>query len=198
MLVISKFTAMPYKLGLNWEICPGKTGRFGMHEMQEKPYINNGQAERSSEGPSSAQATYRIDVLIVEDNQANQMVFSRVMETMNASYEVADNGKQAIADMIKFRPAVILMDVSMPVMDGLEATRSIRGLTRGTESFADYNPYIIGATANVMERDKLECFDAGMDDYMSKPVSPAELREKLTRKLAEKGLRDLPLFAERS
>jgi len=157
---------------------------------------NNKQTDIRSEGALNTPQKYLIDVLVVEDNEANQMVFCCVLDDMGATYETAQNGKEAIASMIKYRPAVILMDVSMPVMDGLEASRAIRGLTSDVENFADYRPCIIGATANGMDRDKLECMDAGMDDYMLKPISPAVLREKLTRRLAEKGVRELPLFAK--
>jgi CheY-like chemotaxis protein len=135
----------------------------------------------SPESQHGAMSKYFVDVLVVEDNQSNQLVFSHILKSMGASFKVAANGKQAIEQMIKHRPAIILMDVSMPIMDGLEATRSIRGLTRDTDSFFGYRPYILAITANYMEQDKLECLDAGMDGFMAKPISPKMLRTRLRK-----------------
>ena len=117
---------------------------------------------------AAAPRTYRI--LLAEDNKINQMLATALLQ--KAGYEVkpVENGALAVAEVRDGAWDVVLMDVHMPEMDGLEATRSIRELA-GDKSRIP----IVAMTANAMEEDRQRCLDAGMDDYVSKPVNEVEL-----------------------
>ena len=103
-------------------------------------------------------------VLLVEDNQVNQMLATAMLKKGNMSVEVAANGLDAIHALSDRSFDVVLMDVQMPVMDGLEATRSIRDVLQ----FPDLP--VIAMTANAMRGDRERCIDAGMNDYITKPI----------------------------
>lgn len=121
-----------------------------------------------------------VDVLIVEDNEMNQLLFSQILKDEGYSFTIACNGSEGVSMYEKVDPKVILMDVSMPVMNGHDATRAIRKIEEGTHRRIP----IIGATAHAISGDMEQCFDAGMDDYLSKPVSPKELARKLDKWIA--------------
>ncbi len=114
-------------------------------------------------------------ILLAEDNQVNQKLALRILEQMGYRADVASNGLEAVESIERQIYDVILMDVQMPEMDGLDATRSIRKLTESTQ------PHIIAMTANAMEGDREMCLDAGMDDYISKPIRVHELVAALLR-----------------
>ncbi|TMP25666.1 diguanylate cyclase [Pseudoalteromonas rubra] len=119
-------------------------------------------------------------VLLVEDNKVNQIVAVRILEHLGVSTDIAENGYEALD---KLRDAddstpytIVLMDCQMPKMDGYEATRCIRSAQAGSLQ-ADIP--IIAMTANAMQGDKQKCLDAGMDDYITKPIESAKVAEKL-------------------
>ena len=116
-------------------------------------------------------------VLIVEDYPANVMVTSMMLENMGFAVDAAVNGSVAVNKLLnRASPyAAILMDLQMDDMDGFEATRQIRAI----EQQRGWRQQIIGVTAHALAGDRAACFEAGMDDYMSKPVSPDLLAEKL-------------------
>ena len=122
-----------------------------------------------------------IDVLVAEDNEVNQIVVNEVLDSLGASYVTVTDGKAAVAAAQSMQPKIILMDVSMPVMNGHEATRIIREAEQGT----DNHVIIIGTTAHAMTGDREACLDAGMDEYMSKPISPKILQKRLRELLSE-------------
>lgn len=109
----------------------------------------------------------KIRVLIAEDNVVNQLVISSMLSSQPVTIELAENGSVCIEKFKKFKPDIVIMDVSMPVMDGLDAARAIRA--HEVEANLKRTP-IIGATAHVMDEDRQKCRDAGMDDYVSKPI----------------------------
>lgn len=116
-------------------------------------------------------------VLLVEDNPVNQMIAKKMLEKLSLSYELAENGEQAVQIMQQPHDFdLLLMDCQMPVMDGYTATRAIRQYE--TENQLGRTP-IIAMTANTMENDKSACLQAGMDDYITKPVAQAALQETL-------------------
>ena len=112
-------------------------------------------------------------ILLAEDNQVNQKLALRILEQMGYRADVASNGLEAVESIERQVYDVIFMDVQMPEMDGLDATRSIRKLTEVTQ------PHIIAMTANALEGDREMCLAAGMNDYISKPIRVNELVEAL-------------------
>lgn len=110
-------------------------------------------------------------ILIAEDNQMNQHVIMHIMHKMGYEPNLAKNGKEAVEAANQTDYDIILMDMQMPVMDGLEATRAIR-------QTVVKQPIIIALTANAMAGDEETCLQAGMDDYVSKPVKMEELMNK--------------------
>jgi len=115
-------------------------------------------------------------VLLVEDNAVNQRIGKRLLDKLNCSVDIAPNGLAAIRQWSPGKYDVVLMDCQMPEMDGFEATTEIR--RREAASSAPPTP-IIAMTANNMHGDRERCIESGMDDFLPKPVSFAELREKL-------------------
>ncbi len=129
--------------------------------------------------PSQQSADVALDsskrILLVEDNKVNQRVALLVLKKLGLQADIANNGLEALEAIDNTAYDIILMDVRMPEMDGLEATRNIR------ERFAPERekPWIIAMTASAMTEDKEACFDAGMNDYTSKPVRPQILQTAL-------------------
>jgi PAS domain S-box-containing protein len=115
-------------------------------------------------------------MLLAEDNVINQKVAVRILSQMGYRPDVVQNGVEVLQALERQNYDVILMDVQMPEMDGLEATRQIRQLYTGPR-----RPWIIAMTANAMDIDQKNCFDAGMDAYLSKPVRIEALEAELVR-----------------
>lgn len=103
-------------------------------------------------------------VLIVDDNEVNQIVVLKVLEKKGLSCESASNGQEAIEKIMSHKYDAVFMDIQMPIMDGYEATR----ILRKEENYKDL--FIVAMTANAMAQDREKCLDAGMDDYVSKPL----------------------------
>jgi two-component system sensor histidine kinase/response regulator len=117
-------------------------------------------------------------VLVVEDNVVNQKLAKRVLETLGCSVDVAANGLEAV-EKIKQSPCdLVFMDCQMPEMDGYEATAEIRRY----EDTSKHTP-IIAMTAQAMQGDREKCLEAGMDDYISKPIKK-EIVSEMIRKWA--------------
>lgn len=124
-----------------------------------------------------------VTILVAEDNDVNQMVVEQILETTGHSFTIVDNGRQAVEMFHKLQPKLVLMDVSMPDMNGLEATKAIRE----AEKEKGHQTPIIGLTAHALKGDREMCLEAGMNDYMSKPISPDKLTAKVEEWLAESG-----------
>ena len=124
-------------------------------------------------------------ILLAEDNAVNQKLALRLLSQMGYRADVAANGIEAIQAVERQPYDVVLMDVQMPEMDGLEATRQIRARSqaRGAGT-AGSRPRIIAMTANAMQGDRELCLEAGMDDYLAKPIRVAELVAALSRSAA--------------
>ena len=120
-------------------------------------------------------ARHPLKILLAEDNPVNQKLALRLLERMGYRADVAGNGLEAITAIEGSVYDVVLMDVQMPELDGLEATRRIRRRWPG-----DTGPRIVAMTANAMEGDREACLAAGMDDYVSKPIRPEALGAALT------------------
>ncbi|MFC9582000.1 response regulator [Streptomyces yangpuensis] len=140
------------------------------------------QAPETSRSPSSpvpppgdlTAAPRDLRILVAEDNEPNRLLLLRMLKKIGYTAHVAHNGRQAL-EALRERPFdVVLMDVQMPEMDGLEASRRIHG-----EWPADTRPTIIAMTANAMPGDREQCLAAGMDDYITKPLHLQELARAL-------------------
>jgi signal transduction histidine kinase/CheY-like chemotaxis protein len=113
-------------------------------------------------------------VLIAEDNPVNQRVASRMLHRLGYQADVVENGRLAVEAAERLAYDVIFMDVQMPELDGLEAARRIRA--RGGRT-----PWIIALTAHALDEDRRQCLDAGMNDFLSKPVQLTELTKAMSR-----------------
>lgn len=138
-----------------------------------------GRRARSSEAPttavvSAASALAGLRVLVVEDNRINQRVAKMILEKWGCEVEVASRGLEALASRDHSQYQLVLMDVQMPGMDGLETTQRMRAAeAAGTWPRLP----IVAMTANAMKGDRELCLSAGMDDYVSKPIDPVALLE---------------------
>lgn len=121
-------------------------------------------------------ASNALQVLLVEDNPVNQKVGVRMLERLGCQVNVVDRGEKAVKAVLTGKYSHVFMDLSMPGMDGLEATEEIRKLPETVRQ-----PVIIALTANATTGDRVKCLEVGMDDYASKPVDPKTLRLLLDR-----------------
>jgi CheY-like chemotaxis protein len=120
-------------------------------------------------------------ILLAEDYVVNQKLALRLLAQMGYRADVAANGLEAIQALERQPYDVILMDIRMPEMDGLEATRQIRARWGSGERQGGQGPHIIAMTANAIQGDREMCLAAGMDDYLSKPIRVDELVQALAR-----------------
>jgi two-component system sensor histidine kinase/response regulator len=140
------------------------------------------EARRAPAAPSQAPAVpsaeaASIRVLLVEDNLVNQKVAQALLERLGCSVDIAMNGKEALALLDAEDYSMVFMDCQMPVMDGYDATRTIRA----TEKKQGTRIPIVAMTASAMQGDREKCLDVGMDDYITKPVKKEFLRTALER-----------------
>ena len=150
-----------------WFVVPMGLSQTPLEVSSSKPQTENGKLEGR--------------VLLVEDNPVNEMVARKMLEKLGLDSVTATNGQEAL-DMLESESVdVVLMDCQMPEMDGFEATRHLR--MREKLANADALP-VIAMTANVMEGDRERCLQAGMDDYLGKPVRMDELESTLRRWLS--------------
>ena len=182
-------------LAINRQLVALMGGTIGVHSEEGKgstfwtvlplfaPNVEQSQGMASGEQgdveksflPSPARAARR--VLLVEDNEVNRKVAVRLLGKLGYAVDVASDGEEAVEKTAQQRYDAVLMDVHMPRMDGLEATRLIRERERGTGE----HQVIIAMTASVMKEDVQRCLASGMDDYLSKPVKMEVLQEMLEK-----------------
>jgi len=113
---------------------------------------------------------YPLNILVAEDNIINQKLIERVLHKLGYKIEMVDNGKQAVEQLLMHHFDIVLMDIQMPVMDGMEATRMIRNTL-------PYQPYIVALTANAMPEERDIYLKGGMDEYISKPMNLEKLKD---------------------
>jgi CheY-like chemotaxis protein len=140
--------------------------KIGKSSSSLEPVIANRSAETTTQIP--------LRILIAEDNPVNQTLAVRALTKLGYETAVAENGLVAIKELQRQAYDIVLMDVQMPEMDGLEATRVIR-------QDQSSQPVIIAMTANAMKEDKEACLEAGMDDYISKPIRMEQLVQTLSK-----------------
>jgi CheY-like chemotaxis protein len=134
-------------------------------------------ARHADPGAAVTEAGHQVDILVAEDNEVNQLVFTQILGETGYRFEVVANGRLALEAYDRLKPQMILMDVSMPEMNGHEATLEIRRAEEGTGRHVP----IVGVTAHAQKGDRERCIEAGMDDYLSKPISPKALLAKVQR-----------------
>ncbi|MEH2358334.1 response regulator [Nostoc sp.] len=169
---------------------------FRSQELKLKNYDNNSNyhspdsdklsSERSRTTKTERLALSEVErsrsfrILLAEDNLVNQKVALKQLQSLGYSADVAGNGKEVLQLLEKIPYDLILMDCQMPVLDGLETTKEIHRWQKS--NFASgYRPVVIAMTANAMKEDQQMCLDAGMDDYLSKPVIKEKLAAALER-----------------
>jgi signal transduction histidine kinase/DNA-binding response OmpR family regulator len=146
---------------------------FHTHSL-ETPALKDFPEKTSNQNNESTQ----LKILLVEDNMINQLVAKTILTKLDYIVEIANNGKEAVDILENQEFAAVLMDYQMPVMDGIEATRTIRATEKET---ARKRAVIIAMTANAMKGDKEDCLNAGMDDYIAKPIDLTILETTLKK-----------------
>lgn len=159
----------------------GSTFRFSVlvsqPEADSSPEVGNNAPEREISGTKDA-----LKILVAEDNLTNQFVIRRLLQKLGSTPDIVENGIQAIAAVQKQRYDLVLMDMMMPEMDGLTAARMIRQLPPPA-----CDTYIVALTANAALEDELSCRQAGMNDFVTKPVTRDRLNAALERSTAKSG-----------
>jgi signal transduction histidine kinase/DNA-binding response OmpR family regulator len=147
-------------------------------DTQESPIVE------SSGVPNKSSLT----ILLVEDNATNQKVASFILKKLGYTADIANNGKEAINAIAAFPYDLVFMDIQMPIMDGLAATRRVCEIYPNKSD----RPWIVAMTANALPDDRRECLEAGMDDYISKPIS----KEQISLIISRCQVRQLPTLTK--
>jgi two-component system, sensor histidine kinase and response regulator len=150
------------------------TNVLGEHERFGK---TGPMTQESEQAPSSGPQQQTLTILLTEDNPVNQMTATTMLKKLGHTVEVAGNGREALEKLEQQNFDIVFMDVQMPEMDGMTATGKIRAQEQGSRR---HQP-IVAMTAHAMTGDKEKCIDAGMDDYVSKPIRRKELTAVIDR-----------------
>jgi CheY-like chemotaxis protein len=161
-LNIAAFVSKPIKTGMLFQVCVD--------------ILHSGRAHRSSATAEGAALgiEHPLTILVAEDNPVNQRVAILILQRLGYRADLAANGCEALEAVQRQRYDLVLMDVQMPEMDGLQATREIRARFQAAN-----RPRIVAMTANASTSDRDDCFAAGMDDFLTKPVRSADLRKAI-------------------
>lgn len=155
---------------------------FSAQADAESPVIAVADISRPQSQPLSAALNRthdaRLDILLAEDNETNQIYAKYILEEFNLNFKIVPNGRAAVDSWKTTRPRAILMDISMPEMNGFQATDAIRKYE--AQNGLDRTP-IIAVTAHTLKGDEDRCIQAGMDDYIAKPISIAALNNMLLK-----------------
>lgn len=171
--LFNAFLGKPVRMSLLSHTLSELWGNFTHGVSTRQTRTEHGHAETTA--PS-----FDSEILLVEDNRLNQRVAAGLLKRYGCRPDIADNGKKALDCFKQKKYDLIFMDVHMPIMDGFRATRAIREMEAGGESRVP----IIAMTAMTMEGDRKKCLEAGMDDYISKPVKPMAILDILCKHCA--------------
>lgn len=167
---ISNYLSKPLKPDMLIDVLLSPQYRESSFKQQQFRRIN----------PSETDEQNKPNILVVEDNYINQQVVMEMLKNLNCHYHLAENGREAL-DVLKSHAEsfdMILMDCQMPIMNGYDATRHIRANKHGQ---FDEKILIVALTANAMKGDDVKCFEAGMNDYLTKPILSEELAKILQK-----------------
>jgi len=169
----------------HFTICVETTHLASLAEPSPHSGFPASEAERADDTPGAnlEPAPVSLRVLLVEDNRVNQLLAMSVLKKHGCAPLLAEHGKKALECLRQESFDLVLMDVSMPEMDGLEATQRVRAGECGPHA---QEVLIVAMTANASAEDRELCLDAGMDDYLSKPINQRELANLLMRARREK------------
>ena len=157
-------------------VCASVLGDATRKMLQGRPDAVSAEASAAPEAAQGRLAGLSgARVLLVEDNPVNQLVARELLEELGMAVVVAENGRQALEQVVGGAFELVFMDMQMPVMDGVTAARAIRAIP-GLEKLP-----ILALTANAMEQDRERCLAAGMNDFLVKPIEPHQLRSLLLR-----------------
>jgi CheY-like chemotaxis protein len=162
---------------------PGRGTSFGFEmqaEVPEQIELEEGKPHQQVTSLSPGQRApdgepYRI--LVVDDREGGRIVLSKLLKMVGFTVQVAANGQEAIEQFEQWQPHLIWMDMRMPLMDGMEATRRIKATERGSETI------IVALTASIVEEERQQILDAGCDDFIRKPFKESAIFETLTKHL---------------
>ncbi len=178
----------PQLAGANFACCLNKPIKPAqLQEALARVISGHKPAAARTPGPSKLDPTLAerlpMRVLLCDDNIINQKVALRLLQQMGYRAEVAKDGVQALAALDREPFDLVFMDLQMPEMDGLEATRAIRERQKDPAQFPNYSQriVIVAMTASAMHSDRDRCLEAGMDDYLAKPVRPEDIRKTVER-----------------
>ncbi|MEO0582426.1 MAG: ATP-binding protein [Bacteroidota bacterium] len=136
--------------------------------------MQNGMYKEEKKLNAQLAEKYPFQILVVEDNKINQRIAEKIFRSLGYAIEIAADGRAGYERIMEGKFDLVMMDMQMPVLDGLEATRLIR-------SEVDSQPIIIAMTANALQEDRDRCMEAGMDDYLSKPIKPSDIQAVLSK-----------------
>jgi len=170
------------KLGVQSKLGQGSRFWFSV-KLAVPEYLREQTEDHVQQGLDLGLQLQQKHILVVEDNRVNQMVAGLLLQRLGYKVSMANNGQEALNLLEHNTYDLVLMDVQMPVLDGLSATRKIREREKNT----DIHLPIIAMTANASEIDKANCMDAGMDGFMPKPMMQKPLQNVLEQWLDNKG-----------
>ena len=172
---------------INYTSKPVKTGQ--LFETLHRAFTN---ARTPTEKISAPKLDQRqaiatpLQILLCDDNSINQKVATRILQQIGYKPDIAANGREALDAMDKKKYDLVFMDVMMPEMDGLDATREIRKRQKaGASENYQSRIIVIAMTAQAMQGDREKCLEAGMDDYLAKPIRPADVSGMITKWTAQ-------------
>ena len=162
----------------------GKGSIFSFDVKLEKGFAKDNTAKIDTSNASDEESQFKCNakILVIEDNIINQRVAEGMLQKFGANVDLADDGLQGLKKIDERAYDLVFMDIQMPVMDGFEATRKIR---EGNSDYYNDSLPIVAMTASVLLTERNKCFDAGMSDFMSKPIDPELLIKVLDRWLPE-------------
>jgi PAS domain S-box-containing protein len=176
-LGISAYLTKPVKQSDLFDVIVNALGTSALESEPTHGRITTGNGDE----PQEAVKSNRLLILLAEDNAVNQRVAVRLLQKQGHTVSVAENGREAVRRLEQERFDLVLMDVQMPEMDGLEATAVIRACERQT---GQHMP-IIAMTAHAMAGDRERCLEAGMDGYVAKPIQPQLLFDTINSVVAK-------------